>query len=358
MNALTKAAPQPSTLDAMLEKMMVELSSAYTAPLVLLGDRLDLFRTLAAQGPMSARALADATGTDRRYIREWASAMAAAGYVVYDAAADSFSMTPEQIMVFADEDSPVMMVGSFQVAAAMVRSEDQVVEAFRTGRGVGWHEHHDSLFCGCARSFRSAYIGNLVQAWLPALDGVTERLAAGGIVADVGCGFGESTLIMARAFPKARFVGIDAHPDSIAHARAAAERAGLADRVTFDVGRAQDFPGKAFDLICCFDALHDMGDPVTAAAHVREALDDDGIFMLVEPFAGDRLEDNLTPVGRMYYAASTMLCTPASRSQEGAMCLGAQAGEARLRQVLDRAGFSRVRRAAETPLNLVLEARP
>lgn len=358
MNAATRTIPQPSALDAMLGKMLGEVGAAFTVPLVLLGDRLDLFRTLAAEGPMTAKALADATGTDRRYVREWASAMAAAGYIGYDAASDAFSMTHEQVMVFAEEDSPVMMIGAFQVAAAMVRAEDRVAEDFRTGRGVGWHEHHDSLFCGCARNFRSAYIGNLVQAWLPALEGVTERLAQGGIVADIGCGFGESTLIMARAFPKTRFVGVDAHPQSVEQARAAAERAGVSDRVTFEVGRAQDFPGKAFDLICCFDALHDMGDPVAAAAHVREALDDDGTFMVVEPFAGDRLEDNLTPVGRMYYAASTMLCTPASRSQDGAMCLGAQAGEARLRQVLDRAGFRHVRRAAETPLNLVIEARP
>lgn len=358
MNAIPQTAPQPADLDAMLGKMMGEVGAAFTAPLVVLGDRLGLFTTLAAEGPLTAAALADATGTDRRYVREWCSAMAAAGYVRYQPADETFRMTPEQIMVFADEASPVNMVGAFQVMGAMMRGEDKLADAFRTGRGVGWHEHDHSLFCGCARNFRGAYIGNLVQSWLPSLEGVTERLNRGGIVADVGCGFGESTLIMARAFAAARFVGFDAHPESVAAARTAAERAGLADRVSFEVGHAQDFPGKAYDLICCFDCLHDMGDPVSAAAHIRDALDDAGTFMLVEPMAGDTLAENLNPVGRMYYAASTMICTPASRSQDGAMCLGAQAGERRLRAVLADAGFRTVRRAAETPLNMVIEARP
>lgn len=347
-----------SALDQMVGRMLAELGAAFTAPLVVLGDRLGFYKALARHGPLGAAELALLTETDARYVREWLSAQAAAGYVTYAAEDETFALTPKQALVFADESSPVFMAGAFEVVAAMFRDEPRLAEAFRNGRGVGWHEHDACLFRGTARFFRAAYLGQLVQFWLPALDGVVERLAKGGRVADIGCGHGHSTLLMAEAFPRARFTGFDYHPDSIAEARRAAEAAGIADRVRFEVASAKDFPGTGYDLVTVFDALHDFGDPVGAAAHVRQALAPDGTWMVVEPFANDRLEDNLNPVSRMFYAASTMVCTPASRSQEVGLCLGAQAGEARLRKVLEEAGFTRIRRAAATPFNLLLEARP
>lgn len=353
----TQTPATPSAFDQMVGKMLHEVSAVFTAPLVVLGDRLGLYKAIAAEGPVSAAELAVLTETDARYVREWLAAQAAAGYVTYHPEDETFSLTPEQTMVFVDEDSPVFMGGAFQTAASMFRDEPMMAEAYRTGRGVGWHEHDDCLFHGCRRHYRTAYITHLVDSWIPALDGVAETLAQGGTVADIGCGHGESTLIMARAFPNACFIGFDVHEASIERARKAAEAAGLADRVHFEVAAADRFPGTDYDLVACFDCLHDMGNPVAAARHIRGTLAENGAWMIVEPFAGDRLEDNLTPVGRLYYAASAMICTPVSRSQDGGLCLGAQAGEATLRTVLAEAGFSRVRRAAATPFNLVLEAR-
>jgi SAM-dependent methyltransferase len=306
---------------------------------------------------MNSADLAQATGTAERYVREWLATQAASGYVDYDAETKTFSMQPEQALALANEDSPVFMGAIGNLVAATFLDEPKISEAFRTGRGVGWNRRSECLFCGTARFFRTGYKHHLVQEWLPALDGVMAKLERGARVADVGCGHGVSTRLMAEAFPKSRFVGFDYHEASIEAARLAARQAGLAERVTFDVASAKAFPGGGYDLVCFFDCLHDMGDPVGALKHVREALAPDGTCMLVEPFANDRLEDNLNPVGRVYYAASTMICTPASLDQEVGLALGAQAGEGRLREVARQAGLSRFRRATETPFNLILEAR-
>jgi SAM-dependent methyltransferase len=345
-------------LHAFLGQMVGDLGAAANAPLMLIGDKLGLYKALAEAGPLSSLDLAARTDTSERYVREWLSAQAAAGYVVYDAAAETFAMSPEQAMVLADEDSPVFLAGLFESLYAMMAAEPTIRDAFRTGRGVGWHEHHPCLFSGTERFFRTGYHAHLVQEWLPALDGVVDKLKRGAHVADVGCGHGASTVIMAQAFPNSRFHGYDYHAASIDRARDAAAAAGVADRVSFDVAAAADFPGENYDLVAFFDCLHDMGDPVGAARHVRETLAPDGTWMIVEPFANDALADNLNPVGKLYYAASTMLCTPASLSQEVGLGLGAQAGEARLRDVVTGGGFSRFRRATATPFNLILEARP
>jgi SAM-dependent methyltransferase len=347
-----------SKLEAFLGQMVNDLGAAANAPLMLIGDRLGLYRALAEAGPLTSSALAAHTGAAERFVREWLAAQAAAGYITYDAAAGAFAMPPEHAMVLADEDSPVFLGGIFESLYAMMVAEPKIREAFQTGQGVGWHEHHPCLFSGTERFFRTGYRANLVQHWLPALDGVVEKLAQGANVADIGCGHGASTIIMAQAFPNSRFVGFDYHDASIARATEAAREAGVADAVRFDVAAAKDYPGTAYDLVATFDCLHDMGDPVGAARHVRETLAPDGTWLIVEPFAGDSLTDNLNPVGKMYYAASTMLCTPASLSQEVGLGLGAQAGEARLREVVSAGGFSRFRRATATPFNLILEARP
>jgi SAM-dependent methyltransferase len=340
-----------------LGKMVGDMGAAMSAALVVVGDRLGLYRELAAAGPLNSAELARRTGTTERYVREWLAAQAAAGYVGYDPAADRYGLTPEQAMVFADEGSPAFMPGLAEIIAAMWRDEPRITDAFRSGGGVGWHEHDACLFRGTERFFRPGYAANLVEAWLPALDGVVAKLGKGARVADVGCGHGASTLIMAKAFPQSRFFGFDYHAPSIERARQAAEEAGLAARVRFEVAPAKAYPGGDYDLVTFFDCLHDMGDPVGAARHVRETLAADGAWMIVEPFANDRVQDNLNPVGRIFYAASTMICTPASLSQEVGLGLGAQAGEAWLREVLTEAGFAHVRRAAETPFNIVLEAR-
>ncbi len=342
-------------LNAFAGRMVGDLGGAMTAALVVLGDRLGLYKALAQRGPSTPAELAAATGTHERYVREWLSAMAAAAYVEHDAG--RFALNPEQAMVFADEGGPAFMTGAFELIAAMFADEPKVAEAFTTGNGVGWHEYHPCLFRGTERFFRPGYNTNLMASWIPALGGVEDKLQAGTQVADVGCGHGASTVLMAQAFPASRFHGFDYHAASIDRARAAAAEAGVSDRVTFDVAAAKDFGGGPYDLITIFDALHDMGDPVGAASHIREQLAPDGTFMLVEPFAGDRLEDNLNPVGRIFYAASTFLCTPASLSQEVGLGLGAQAGEARLRDVATQAGFTHFRRATETPFNLVFEVR-
>jgi SAM-dependent methyltransferase len=308
--------------------------------------------------PVTPAELAERTGTDERYVREWLSGQAAGGYVHYDAESECFTLPPEQALALAQDDSPAFIPGAFQMAASLVKDEPKIAAAFRSGDGVGWHEHDGDLFCGVERFFRPGYIANLVPSWIPALDGVEEKLTAGAHVADVGCGHGASTVILAQAYPNSTFAGFDYHDESIEKARARARDAGVDDRVTFEVAAAKSFPGEGYDLVAMFDCLHDMGDPVGAAGHVRGTLKDDGTWLIVEPFANDRLEDNLNPVGRVYYSASTMVCTPASRDQEVGLALGAQAGEARLRGVVTEGGFTRFRRATETPFNLVLEARP
>ncbi len=344
-------------LNAFMGKMIGDVGAAMNASLMLLGDKLGLYKTLAAKGPMNSAELAQASGTTERYVREWLSAQAASGYVEYDAHSGKFSMQPEQALALANEDSPVFLGAVGEVIAANFRDEPKVAEAFKTGKGVGWHQRSECLFCGMARFFRTGYKHHLVQEWLPALDGVVEKLKRGARVADIGCGHGISTRLMAEAFPNSRFWGFDSHEDSIEAARNATEDAGLSDRVSFDVHTAKAYPKNDYDLVCFFDCLHDMGDPVGALKHVRASMAADGTCMLVEPFAHDRLEDNLNPVGRMYFAGSTMICTPASLDQEVGLALGAQAGEARLRQVAHQGGLTRFRRAAETPFNLILEAR-
>jgi 2-polyprenyl-3-methyl-5-hydroxy-6-metoxy-1,4-benzoquinol methylase len=345
-------------LEAFMGKMVGDMGAAMSGALVIIGAKLGLYRALNEGGAMTSQQLADATGTTERYVREWLSAQAASGFIDYDAAAGTFSINPEQAMALADEDSPVYVASAFELIASAYIDEPKITDAFVTGKGVGWHEHHECLFRGTEKFFRPGYRANLVQAWLPALDGVVDRLNAGGRVADIGCGHGASTLVMAEAFPNSRFTGFDYHDKSIDRAREAAKEAGDPQNVSFEVASAKEASGTDYDLVACFDCLHDMGDPVGAATRARAMLKDDGVFMLVEPFANDDLADNLNPVGRMYYSASTMICTPGSLAQEVGLGLGAQAGEGRLSAVLKEAGFSRVRRAAETPFNLIIEARP
>ena len=340
-------------LNEFVGRVLGDIGGAVSVPLVRIGDALGLYRSLKDIGPATAEDLAEATGCAPRYVREWLSAQAASGYVEH--AGGRFSLSPEQALVFAEPDSPVNLIGAFDTAAAMVDNQAKVQAAFKSGKGVAWGEQAGCLFCAVARLFRPGYVNALVQEWLPSLNGVAAKLEAGAKVADVGCGHGLSTLLMARAFPRSQFIGYDFHPGSIAAAtaHALAEEVG---NVRFEVGRAQDFPGDGFDLVTCFDCLHDMGDPEGAAAHVRRALKPDGTWMVVEPAAGDALEDNLNPVGRVYYSASTMICVPTSLAQETGLALGAQAGERRISEVIRSGGFSRVRRAAQTPLNMVLEA--
>jgi ubiquinone/menaquinone biosynthesis C-methylase UbiE len=351
-------APDPDKLNAFMGKMVGDMGAAMSAALVVLGDHLGLYKALAAHGPATSLELAGATGLNERLLREWMAAQAAADYLTYDAASGRFSLSPEQALVFADEESPVFLAGGFELLSAVFKDEPKVAKAFRSGLGLGWHEHDVCLFRGTERFFRPGYNANLVANWIPALEGVEAKLKAGAKVADIGCGHGASTILMAQAYPNSRFYGFDYHEPSIARAREAAAAAGVADRVEFQTASAQDYPGEDFDLACIFDALHDMGDPVGAAAHIRRSLQPDGTWLLVEPFAHDNLADNLNPIGRMFYSASTMVCTPASQSQDVGLALGAQAGEGRLRQVVEDAGFTHFRRATETPFNLVLEVRP
>lgn len=345
-------------LNQFVGRMLGDMGAAMSATLVLLGDKLGLYKAMADGKPVSSTELAKRTNTTERYVREWLAAQAASGYIDYDKATGTYALAPEQAAVFADEEGPAFLAGFFDIVAAAFRDEPKISDAFQSGKGVGWHEHHGCLFRGTERFFRTGYNHHLVKEWLPALDGVVAKLERGARVADVGCGHGASTIVMARAFPKSRFYGFDYHRPSIARAQEKAEEAGVADRVRFEVAAAKEFPGRGYDLVTFFDCLHDMGDPVGASRHVRSALDDRGTWMIVEPFANDRVEENLNPVGRVYYAASTMICTPASLSQEVGLGLGAQAGEARLREVITGGGFGRVRRAAVTPFNLVLEATP
>ncbi|HET9950081.1 MAG TPA: methyltransferase domain-containing protein [Longimicrobiales bacterium] len=345
-------------LNAFLGKFVSDLGAALHAPTVIIGERLGLYRALAEAGPLTAEQLAERTGTSERYVREWLAAQAASGYVTYDPESARYSLTPEQAYALADETSPAYVPGAFLVAASVFADQPKLVEAFRTGAGVGWHEHHHHLFEGTERFFRSSYVGNLIQSWLPSLDGVVAKLERGARVADVGCGHGASTLLMARAYPESSFVGFDYHEGSIQAAQRAAEKEGLSDRVRFEVASSTEFPGKGYDLVAFFDCLHDMGDPAGAAAHVRRSLAKDGTWMIVEPQANERLEDNLNPVGRVFYSASTMICTPNALSQNGGEALGAQVPESRWRQIILGAGFRSFRRATETPFNRVFEARP
>ena len=344
-------------LNEFMGRFVGDLGAVAHAATVVIGDQLGLYKRL-AEGPTDVETLARKTETDPRYLREWLSAQAASGYAEYDPATQHFSLSEEQAMALAEEGSPAFIPGAFQVSIAIFKAIPKMMQAMRTGLGLGWHEHDASLFHGTERFFRPGYAANLVSNWIPTLEGMDARLHAGAKVADVGCGHGASTIIMAQAYPKSTFIGFDYHAPSIEHARAAAQKAGVADRATFEVAKAKDFLGNNYDMVAVFDCLHDMGDPVGAAAHVRASLKADGTWLIVEPFANDRLEDNLNPIGRIYYSASTFICTPASRSQEVGACLGAQAGEARLRDVVTKGGFSRFRRATQTPFNLVLEARP
>lgn len=345
-------------LEAFQGKMLGDMGAAISAALVLVGDKLGLYKALAEGGQTTSLKLASVTGTTERYVREWLAAQAASGYVEYDPVKAEFYMTPEQAMVFADEGGPAFMAGGFEVLAAMFRDEPKVTAVFKSGKGLGWHEHDVCLFRGTERFFRPGYNAHLTSEWIPALDGVERRLQSGARVADVGCGHGASTVLMAKTYPNSRFYGFDYHAPSIERAREAAQEAGVADRVEFAVASAKDFNGGAYDMVAIFDALHDMGDPVGAARHIRESLAPDGTWLLVEPYAHDDLADNLNPFGRIFYSASTMICTPASLSQEVGLGLGAQAGESRLRQVAEDAGFTHFKRAAETPFNLVFDVRP
>ncbi len=344
-------------LNAFIGQFVGDLGAAVHTGMVVIGEKLGLYKALAAS-PMTYAELAKATQTDERYLREWLCSQAAGGYITYDADSEKFSLTEEQAFALANEDSPAYLPGAFELALGSLAAVPRIVESFRTGAGMGWHEHADGVFHGCEKFFRPGYAANLVSSWIPALEDVQGKLEAGARVADVGCGKGASTLLMAKAFPKSRFFGFDYHDKSIEAAREQAARQGVADRVTFEVAKAKEFPGGNYDFVAVFDCLHDMGDPVGAARHVLQSLAKDGTWMIVEPFANNQLKDNLNPVGRVYYSFSTLLCTPCSRSQEVGLCLGAQAGETKISDVVKTAGFSRFRRATETPFNIVYEARP
>jgi 2-polyprenyl-3-methyl-5-hydroxy-6-metoxy-1,4-benzoquinol methylase len=347
--------PDPKKLEAFIGQIVGDAGAAMSAALVVVGDRLGLYKAL-AEGPANAVALAKRTGTAPRYVQEWLDAQAASGYVRYAKESETYELPPEQATAFADELSPAYVPGFFQLMHAMWSAVDRISEKFKTGDGLPWGEHHHCLFEGTERFFRAGYRGNLVSSWLPALDGVVAKLERGAKVADVGCGLGASTILMAQAFPKSRFFGYDSHPKSVELARERAAAAGVADRITFEVASSTDFPGREYDLVCHFDCLHDMENPTGAARRVKEVLASGGTWMIVEPFAADRREDNHNAVGRVFYSASTMLCVPHSLSQRGP-ALGAQAGEARLRRIVTEGGLTGFRRATETPFNLVLEAR-
>ena len=344
-------------LESFVMRAVGDLSAGYAGVMVSLGSKLGLYKAMAGAGPISSRELAARAGCAERYVREWLNSQVAGGYIGYHAISDTYELSPEQAIVLADEDSPVYIPHAWNIPASMWFDEEKAVETFRTGKGVAWGEHEDRLYCGVAAFYRNAYRSSLVSEWLPALDGVVEQLEAGISVADVGCGYGHSTVLMAEAFPRSRFHGFDTHATSIEEARRNAAEVSLDGQVTFEVARAVDYSGRNYGLICFFDCLHDMGDPIAAARHAAEVLAPDGTVMLVEPFANDRVEDNISPVARLYYAASTMLCCAHSISDGGHLVLGAQAGEARLAEVFRKAGFTHFRRAAETPFNLILEAR-
>ncbi|PBB91142.1 SAM-dependent methyltransferase [Mesorhizobium sp. WSM3864] len=347
----------PAKLYALVARAIGDISAGYGGVMISLGHRLGLYKAMAGLGPLSARALAGRAGCAERYVREWLNSQVAGGYIVYHPVSDTYELTAEQEVVLADEDSAVFIPNAWAVPASMWADEEKAVEAFRTGKGIAWGDHDGRLACGVAAFYRNGYKASLVSEWLPSLEGVVEKLRTGALVADIGCGHGHSTALMAKAFPASRFHGFDNHEDSLVEARRGAAKQSLEGRVAFEKARADDYPGSGYDLICFFDALHDMGDPVAAAVHASKALAPDGTVMLVEPFANDRVEDNISPVARMYYAASTTICCAHAISDGGRLVLGAQAGEARLAEVFRKAGFTRFRRAFETPFNLVLEAR-
>lgn len=351
----TETALDQEKLSALLTQGLNDVGALLSGTLVVVGDKLGLFKAIRDGSSVTSVELALATATSERYCREWLNSQAAAGYITYDGNG-RYSLTPEQAEILTNEDSAACLLGFFQIMSGAARSLPQIVERFRTGEGFGWHEHATDVFEGCERFFRPGYAANLVTSWLPALDGVVAKLQRGAQVADIGCGYGASSILMAKAFPASVFHGFDYHDGSIEAARKAAIEAGLS-QCTFETAGAKDFTGE-YDLICNFDSLHDMGDPVGAARHVLESLKPDGTWLIVEPFADDDVAGNLNPVGRVYYGASTLLCTPASLSQEVGLALGAQAGEARIRQVVTQGGFTRFRRATETPFNIVYEARP
>ena len=354
---MTKAVDETKLMQ-FVGQMLGDLGGALSVPLVRIGDRLGLYKALHADGPMTPAELATKANVAERYAREWLSHQAASGYLTYEFKTGKFTLPPEQAMVFAVPDSPVYLQGGFDLAVTMMENQALLEPAFRSGKGVGWGEQSPCLFCAAGRFFRPGYHNSLVESWLPALDGVVTKLEQGAAVADVGCGHGFSTVIMAKAFPKSTFIGYDFHRGSVEQARLHAEQHGVTANTRFDVALASEFPSRNLDLVTFFDCLHDMGDPVGAARHVRQALKPDGNWMIVEPAAGDRLEDNLNPVGRLYYAASTMICVPTSLDQPVGAALGAQAGLKRLSSAIAEGGFSGVRKAIETPFNMILEARP
>jgi SAM-dependent methyltransferase len=346
---------EESKLHAFMDKVVGDMGAAMHAALIVIGDKLGLYRAMAGAGGLTSAELAGKTNTAERYVREWLNANAASGYVRYDAETQRYELPPEQAFALTTLDIP----GAFHVISSCFKDEPKITQAFRTGEGVGWHEHDANLFFGTERFFRPNYETNLLSSWLPSLEGVEAKLKAGGSVADVGCGHGASTMLMARAFPKSRFTGFDYHSGSIEYARHVSAREGLQDQITFEVASSKSYPANGgYDLVAFFDCLHDMGDPVGAARHVLSTLKPDGTWMIVEPFANDRPEENHNPIGRIYYSASTMICTPASLAQEVGAALGAQAGEGRIREMVTAGGFTRFRRAAQTPFNLVFEARP
>lgn len=344
-------------LEELQGKVITDVAGSLGLLMAYVGDQLDFYSALAEICPATSQELADSTGVRERYVREWLSANAAGGYIEYDAATEKFSMTPEQAVIFSAEGHPACMQGFFQAVVSNFVDEPKATHALRTGTGLPWGEHSACLFCGTERFFKPMYAANLIDAWLPALDGVTEKLESGAKVADVGCGHGSSTILMAQTFPNSTFHGFDFHEASIEHARERARSAGVASNTIFEVVTAKEYPGDGYDLVAIFDALHDMGDPIGACQHVASTLAEEGTFMLVEPFAGDSLQENLHPLGQIYYSFSTLVCVPNSLSQEVGLGLGAQAGEKRLTEVLNQGGFGSVRRAAETPTNMVLEAR-
>jgi SAM-dependent methyltransferase len=358
MSIIEEPQLDPGKLEQFVFRAVDEVGAALNAALVVMGDRLGLYRGLAGAGALTPGELAARTATNERYVREWLNAQAAGGFVTYDPAEGRYSLPPEQTVALTDEDSPAYLPGFFEIALGSVLDSPRITDAARSGAGVGWHDHNDHVHDGCERFFRPGYNANLIDAWLPALDGVVGRLEAGARVADVGCGHGASTILMATAFPRSAFVGSDYHAGSIETARQRAAAAGVGERVRFETAPAAGYTGEGYDLVTMFDCLHDMGDPVGAARHVLGTLASEGTWMIVEPAAGDHVEDNLNPVGRAYYGFSTLLCTPASLSQEVGLALGAQAGPARIAQVVADAGFTRFRRVAETPFNIVYEARP
>jgi 2-polyprenyl-3-methyl-5-hydroxy-6-metoxy-1,4-benzoquinol methylase len=345
-------------LHEFLFKAISDFGATFHAALLRIGDKLGLYKALAANGPQTPAELAKNTGTAERYVREWLCNQAAGGYVTYDAGTGKFHLSEEQAFALADESSPVFLPGAFQVALAAVQAEERLTECFKTGKGIGWHEHNPDLFVGTERFFRPGYAANLVGSWIPALEGVEHKLKSGARVADVGCGLGASTILMAQSYPNSEFAGFDYHDKSIETAKRRAQDAGVGDRVRFEVAKAKEYPGKDYDFVTFFDCLHDMGDPVGASSHVRGTLKKDGTWMIVEPFAGDKIEENLNPIGRAFYGASTLLCTPASLAQEVGLAVGAQAGEKKLREIVTGGGFSHFRRATQTPFNLIFEARP